>query len=235
MLYPHGGPTGQSQDSFNRTINALVSRGYIVIAPNPRGSSGYGIDFQKANYQDLGNGDLKDDMAAVQFVLDTGYADPKKVGVIGGSYGGYTTLMAVGKYPQTFAVAVDLFGPLDWFTMMKNSDPLLRQYIVSLLGDPEKNRKVYEDTSPITYIANIKAPLLVLQGENDPRVPKEETDQVVDMLKKRGNVVDVHYYPAEGHGFAKRENQIDSIKRTLDWFQKYLPTGAGAERVSSGR
>ena len=235
VLYPHGGPTGQSQDSFNRTINALVSRGYIVIAPNPRGSSGYGIDFQKANYQDLGNGDLKDDMAAVQFVLDTGYADPKKVGVIGGSYGGYTTLMAVGKYPQTFAVAVDLFGPLDWFTMMKNSDPLLRQYIVSLLGDPEKNRKVYEDTSPITYIANIKAPLLVLQGENDPRVPKEETDQVVDMLKKRGNIVDVHYYPAEGHGFAKRENQIDSIKRTLDWFQKYLPTGAGAERASSGR
>jgi len=235
VLYPHGGPTGQSEDVFNRTINALVSRGYIVIAPNPRGSSGYGIEFQKANYQDLGNGDLKDDMAAVRFVLDTGYADPKKVGVTGGSYGGYTTLMAVGKYPQTFAVAVDLFGPLDWFSMMKNSDPLLQQYIVSLLGDPEKNRAIYEDTSPSKYVANIKAPLLVLQGENDPRVPKEETDQVVDMLKKRGNVVDVHYYPAEGHGFAKRENQIDAIKRTVDWFEKYLPTGAGAKTASGGR
>jgi len=234
ILYPHGGPTGQSEDAFNRTINALVSRGYIVIAPNPRGSSGYGIDFQNANYQDLGNGDLKDDMAAVQFVLDTGYADPKKVGVTGGSYGGYTTLMAVGKYPQTFAVAVDLFGPLDWFSMMKNSDALLQQYIVSLLGDPEKNRAVYENTSPSKYVANIKAPLLVLQGENDPRVPKEETDQVVDLLKKRGNVVDVHYYPAEGHGFAKRENQIDAIKRTLDWFEKYLPTGNARQAALGG-
>jgi len=235
VLYPHGGPTGQTEDGFNRTINALVSGGYIVIAPNPRGSSGYGIEFQRANYQDLGNGDLKDDMAAVQFVLDTGYADPKKIGVTGGSYGGYTTLMAVGKYPETFAVAVDLFGPLDWFSMMKNSDPLLQQYIVSLLGDPEKNRSIYEDTSPSKYIGNIKAPLLVLQGDNDPRVPKEETDQVVDMLKKRGNVVDVHYYPAEGHGFAKRENQIDAIKRTLDWFEKYLPTRSAVQNTSGGR
>jgi dipeptidyl aminopeptidase/acylaminoacyl peptidase len=189
--------------------------------------------FEKGNYQDLGNGDLKDDMAAIQFVLDTGYADSKKVGVTGGSYGGYTTLMAVGRYPQTFAVAVDLFGPLDWYSMMKNSDPLLQQYIVTLLGDPDKNRQVYENTSPSKYVANIKAPLLVLQGENDPRVPKEETDQVVDMLKKRGNVVDVHYYPAEGHGFAKRENQIDAIKRTIDWFEKYLPSDS-AKRQSSG-
>ena len=90
-------------------------------------------------------------------------------------------------------------------------------------------------SSQTRHVANIKAPLLVLQGENDPRVPKEETDQVVDMLKKRGNVVDVHYYPAEGHGFAKRENQIDAIKRTLDWFEKYLPTGAGAKTASGGR
>jgi dipeptidyl aminopeptidase/acylaminoacyl peptidase len=229
ILYPHGGPTGQTDDNFNRTINALVSRGYIVVAPNPRGSTGYGIDFQNANYQDLGNGDLKDDMAGIQFVLDSGYGDPKKVGVTGGSYGGYTTLMAVGKYPQTFSAAVDLFGPLDWFSMMKNSDPLLQQYIVVLLGDPDKNRQVYQDTSPLKYVANIKAPLLVLQGENDPRVPKEETDQIVDMLKKRGNVVDVHYYAAEGHGFAKRENQIDAIHRTLDWFAKYLPAGTAVQ------
>ena len=235
VLYPHGGPTGQSVDSFSRTVNALVSRGYIVIAPNPRGSTGYGMAFEKGNYQDLGNGDLKDDMAGIQFVLDTGYADPKKVGVTGGSYGGYTTLMAVGKYPQTFAVAVDLFGPLDWYSMMKNSDPLLQQYIVTLLGDPEKNRQVYENTSPSKYVANIKAPLLVLQGENDPRVPKEETDQVVEMLKKRGNVVDVHYYSAEGHGFAKRENQIDAIQRTVDWFEKYLPTASSSQSSGNGQ
>lgn len=222
IMYPHGGPTGQTQDTFNRTIAALTTRGYIVIAPNPRGSTGYGVEFQHANYQDLGGGDLQDDMAAIKFALDTGYGDPKRVGVTGGSYGGFTTLMAVGKHPETFAAAVDLFGPLDWYSMMKNTDPTLQEYIKSLLGDPDKYRKIYEDDAPIKYVQSIKAPLLVLQGDNDPRVPREETEQVVDLLKKRGTVVDAHYYPQEGHGFAKRENQIDSVKRTLDWFERYL-------------
>lgn len=222
IMYPHGGPTGQTQDTFNRTITALTTRGYIVIAPNPRGSTGYGVEFQHANYQDLGGGDLQDDMAAIKFSLDTDYGDPKRVGVTGGSYGGFTTLMAVGRHPETFAAAVDLFGPLDWYSMLKNTDPTLQEYIKSLLGDPEKFRKIYEDTAPMKYVQNIKAPLLVLQGDNDVRVPKEETEQVVDLLKKKGTVVDAHYYPQEGHGFVKRENQIDSLKRTLDWFEKYL-------------
>jgi dipeptidyl aminopeptidase/acylaminoacyl peptidase len=142
--------------------------------------------------------------------------------VTGGSYGGFTTLMAVGKHPETFAAAVDLFGPLDWYSMMKNTDPTLQEYIKSLLGDPEKDKKFYDDDAPMKYVQNIKAPLLVLQGDNDVRVPKEETEQVVDLLKKRGTVVDSHYYPQEGHGFVKRENQIDSTKRTVDWFEKYL-------------
>ena len=106
--------------------------------------------------------------------------------------------------------------------MMKNTDPTLQEYIKSLLGDQEKDKKIYDDDAPIKYVANIKAPLLVLQGDNDPRVPREETEQVVDLLKKRGTVVDSHYYPQEGHGSAKRENQIDSVKRTVDWFEKYL-------------
>jgi dipeptidyl aminopeptidase/acylaminoacyl peptidase len=231
IMYPHGGPTGQTQDSFSRGIAALTTRGYIVIAPNPRGSTGYGIEFQHANYQDLGGGDLEDDMAAIKFVLGTGYGDPKRVGVTGGSYGGFTTLMALGRHPETFAAAVDLFGPLDWYSMLKNTDPSLQEYIKSLLGDPEKFRKVYEDDAPMKYVQNIKAPLLVLQGENDVRVPKEETEQVVDLLKKKGNIVDAHYYPQEGHGFVKRENQIDSINRTLDWFERYLKN-AGATTAS---
>jgi dipeptidyl aminopeptidase/acylaminoacyl peptidase len=231
IMYPHGGPTGQTQDTFNRTISALTTRGYIVIAPNPRGSTGYGVEFQHANFQDLGGGDLEDDMAAIKFALDTGYGDPKRVGVTGGSYGGFTTLMAVGRHPETFAAAVDLFGPLDWYSMLKNTDPTLQEYIKSLLGDPEKFRKIYEDTAPMKYVQNIKAPLMVLQGDNDVRVPKEETEQVVDLLKKKGNTVDAHYYPHEGHGFAKRENQIDSINRTLDWFEKYLKN-AGASSAS---
>jgi dipeptidyl aminopeptidase/acylaminoacyl peptidase len=106
--------------------------------------------------------------------------------------------------------------------MLKSSDPSLNEYLKALLGNPDENRKVYEEDSPITYIRSEKAPLLVLQGDNDPRVPKEEAQQVVDILKKEGRVVEVHYYPDEGHGFVKRENQIDSIRRTIAWFDQYL-------------
>jgi dipeptidyl aminopeptidase/acylaminoacyl peptidase len=106
--------------------------------------------------------------------------------------------------------------------MRKSSDPSLNEYLKGLLGNPEQNPKVYEDDSPITYIRSEKAPLLVLQGDNDPRVPKEEAQQVVDILKKEGRTVEVHYYPNEGHGFVKRENQIDSIRRTIAWFDQYL-------------
>jgi dipeptidyl aminopeptidase/acylaminoacyl peptidase len=222
LVLPHGGPTGQTNDVWSPRIAAFVSRGYICIAPNVRGSTGYGMEFQKANYQDLGGGDLQDEVYAAQFLKTTGYVDANKIGITGGSYGGFMTLMALAKTPDVWAAGVELFGIINWMTMLKHSDPLLQEYEKSLLGDPEKDRKVYEQTSPITYIHQVKAPLLVLQGNNDPRVPKEEADQIVELLKKDGKTVDVHYYPDEGHGFAKRENQIDSIKRTLAWFEKYL-------------
>jgi len=222
LVIPHGGPTGQMVDYWNTQVAALTSRGYICIAPNPRGSTGYGLDFQKANFQDLGGGDLKDEVAAVDFLKATGYVDPKKIGITGGSYGGFMTLMAIGKTPDIWAAAVEEYGIINWSTMLKSSDPSLNEYLKALLGNPDANRKVYEEDSPITYIRNEKAPLLVLQGDNDPRVPKEEAQQVVDILKKEGRTVDAHYYPNEGHGFAKRENQIDSIRRTIAWFDRYL-------------
>src|SRR5229473_3287506 len=222
IVLPHGGPTGQMVDYWNTAVAALTSRGYICIAPNPRGSTGYGLEFQKANFQDLGGGDLKDEIAGVEFLKATGYVDPKRIGITGGSYGGFMTLMAIGKTPDVWAAAVDEYGIINWSTMLKSSDPSLNEYLKALLGDPEQNRKVYEEDSPITYIRREKAPLLVLQGDNDPRVPKEEAQQVVDILKKEGRVVDAHYYPNEGHGFVKRENQIDSIRRTIGWFDQYL-------------
>jgi dipeptidyl aminopeptidase/acylaminoacyl peptidase len=222
LVLPHGGPTGQMVDYWNTDVAALTSRGYICIAPNPRGSTGYGLDFQKANFQDLGGGDLRDEIAGVDFLKATGYVDPKKIGIYGGSYGGFMTLMAIGKTPDIWAAAVDEYGIINWSTMLKSSDPSLNEYLKALLGNPEESRKVYEEDSPITYIRSEKAPLLVLQGDNDPRVPKEEAQQVVDILKKEGRVVDVHYYPDEGHGFVKRENQIDSIRRTIAWFDQYL-------------
>jgi dipeptidyl aminopeptidase/acylaminoacyl peptidase len=222
IVLPHGGPTGQTTDSFNRTAAALTSRGYVCIAPNVRGSTGYGLEFQKANIKDLGGGDLQDEVYAARFLVDTGYADPKKIGITGGSYGGYMTLMAVGKTPDVWAAAVEEYGIINWLTMLQHEDPFLQEYEKSLLGDPVKDRGIYEDDSPLKYIRNAKAPLLVLQGDNDIRVPKEEAEQVVQTLKGAGKTVDAHYYPNEGHGFAKRENQIDAIQRTIEWFDRYL-------------
>ncbi|HEY6337004.1 MAG TPA: S9 family peptidase [Candidatus Sulfotelmatobacter sp.] len=222
LVLPHGGPTGQVVDYWSPRVAALVSRGYICIAPNVRGSTGYGMDFQRANYQDLGGGDLQDEVYATKFLESTGYVDSKKLGITGGSYGGFMTLMAIGKTPDIWAASVELFGIIDWLTMLQHSDAELQQYEKAILGDPVKDKKVYEATSPIAYIHNVKVPLLVLQGDNDPRVPKEEAEQVVELLKKDGKTVDAHYYPNEGHGFEKRENQIDSIRRTVEWFDKYL-------------
>jgi dipeptidyl aminopeptidase/acylaminoacyl peptidase len=228
IVYPHGGPTGQISDYWFPDVTALVSRGYTVIAPNVRGSTGYGIEFQRANYQDLGGGDLQDEIHAVELLKRTGYIDPRKIGITGGSYGGFMTLMAIGKTPEVWSAAVALYGIIDWITMVKFSDPMLQQYVKSLLGDPEKDLAVYQKTSPIKYLNNAKAPLLILQGDNDVRVPKEEAQQVVNLLQKGGKIVQAHYYADEGHGFVKRENQIDAIKRSIDWLDRYLKGNAAA-------
>jgi len=222
IVLPHGGPTGQTVDSFNRFAAALASRGYVCIAPNVRGSTGYGMDFQKANVKDLGGGDLDDEVYAAKFLGATGFVDEKKIGITGGSYGGYMTLMAVGKKPELWAAAVEQYGIINWFTMLEHEDPFLQEYEKSLLGDPVKDREVYENASPIKFLRQAKAPLLVLQGENDIRVPKEEAEQVVAIYKETGKTVDSHFYAQEGHGFAKRENQIDAITRTVAWFDRYL-------------
>jgi dipeptidyl aminopeptidase/acylaminoacyl peptidase len=229
IVLPHGGPTGQTVDNFSRTANALATRGYICIAPNVRGSTGYGRKFEQANIKDLGGGDLQDEVYATKFLIATGYADPHKIGITGGSYGGYMTLMAIGKTPAIWAAAVEEFGIINWLTMLQHEDPGLQEYEKGLLGDPVADRKIYDQASPITYIRNARAPLLVLQGENDIRVPKEEAEQVVEILKKEGRTVDVHYYPEEGHGFSKRENQIDATKRIVAWFDRYLKGNTNAQ------
>ena len=222
VVLPHGGPTGQVSDSFNRAAILLASRGFIAIAPNVRGSTGYGMDFQKANFKDLGGGDLKDEIAGVDFLKATGFIDPRKVGIWGGSYGGYMTLMAIGKTPAVWAAAVDEYGILNWLTMLEHEDPRLQEYEKTLLGDPIADRAVYEASSPLKYIRNERAPLLVLQGERDIRVPKEEAEQVVSILKAEGRTVDSVVYAEEGHGFIKREHQIDEYTRAIAWLQLYL-------------
>jgi dipeptidyl aminopeptidase/acylaminoacyl peptidase len=222
VVHPHGGPTGQTKDSFDRLPIALASRGYVVLAPNPRGSTGYGRAFMEGNKRDLGGGDLEDEVAGADFLVATGYVDSKRIGITGGSYGGFMTLMAVAKTPDRWAAAVDWYGIVNWTTMYERGSPQLRHYQSGLIGDPVADRDVYARVSPLTYLGQTRAPLLVLQGENDIRVPKEESEQIVDYLRNQGKLVDVHYYPEEGHGFAKRENQIDAIERTVQWFEKYL-------------
>ncbi len=227
IVIPHGGPTGKTDDYFDDIAAALASRGYIIIAPNFRGSTGYGKDFQAANYNDLGGGDLKDTIAAKQFLVASGYVDPKRVGIFGGSYGGFMTLMALGKTPDEFAAGVQWFGIINWRTMYRDMDEVLKAYLRSLMGTPEENPEGYDRASPLTYIANATAPLLSLQGENDIRVPRGQAQEVEDILKAKGRTVETVFYPLEGHGFRKRENQLDSLKRTVEWFDRYLKPQAG--------
>jgi dipeptidyl aminopeptidase/acylaminoacyl peptidase len=185
IVFPHGGPNLQELDVFDRTPLALASRGFVVMAPNVRGSTGYGHTFEQANHMDLGGGDLKDEVAARQFLIDTGYVDPTRIGITGGSYGGFMTLMALAKTPNLWAA-------------------------------------VYAASSPVTYMKNVTAPLLVLQGDNDPGVTKDQAEKVVEVMKANGRTVEVHFYPGEGHGFDKREDQIDALERTVAWLEKYL-------------
>jgi dipeptidyl aminopeptidase/acylaminoacyl peptidase len=222
VVMPHGGPTLQTTDAFNGRAELLASRGFVVIAPNVRGSTGYGTEFQEANIKDLGGADLKDEIAGVDFLKATGFVDAKRVGIWGGSYGGFMTLMAIGKNPEMWSAAVDEFGILNWLTMLEHGDPGLQEYEKGLLGDPAKGHAVYEASSPLKYIRNEKAPLLVLQGVNDIHVPKEEAEQVVSILKAEGRTVDAVFYPDEGHGFVKREHQLDELTRSVAWLQKYL-------------
>ncbi|WP_310475994.1 S9 family peptidase [Sandarakinorhabdus sp.] len=222
IVLPHGGPTGQSQDGFSRTAALFASRGYLVIQPNFRGSTGYGRAFQEANHKDLGGGDLKDVLSARDFLVATGFVDAKRIGITGGSYGGFMTLMAIGKAPTAFAAAVQQFGIINWRTMWENEDARLQAYQRSLLGAPDEFKGVYEASSPLSYIRAATAPLLSLQGENDIRVPRGQAQEVADILKAKGNIVETMFYKAEGHGFQKRENQLDALSRTLEWFDRYL-------------
>jgi dipeptidyl aminopeptidase/acylaminoacyl peptidase len=222
IVYIHGGPTSQSMNSFNRFIQYAVNQGYMVLAPNYRGSTGYGKEFQQANLFDMGGGDLQDVLAGVDFIKQTGHLDPKKIAVVGGSYGGYLSMMAVTKSPETWAAGVPIVPFVNWFTEIENEDPVLQQGDLATMGDPVKNKALYEERSPINYIDQIKAPLLLLAGGHDPRCPKSETQQVVDAIKKRGGTVDYKIYENEGHGFARVENQIDAYKRVGDFLLAHV-------------
>jgi len=223
IVYVHGGPTSQTVNSFSRIIQYMANQGYVVIAPNYRGSTGYGKEFQQANLFDMGGGDLQDVLAAADWIKQTGYVDPKKLILMGGSYGGYMTMMGVTKAPDVWAGGVPIVPFVNWFTEIENEDPVLQQSDLATMGDPVKNKALFEDRSPINFIDRVKAPLLLLAGGHDPRCPKTEAQQVVDAIKKRGGVVEYKVYENEGHGFARVENQIDAYKRVAEFLKAHVP------------
>ena len=223
IVYVHGGPTAQTVNSFNRFIQYMANQGYMVIAPNYRGSTGYGKEFQQANMFDMGGGDLQDVLAAADWIKQTGFLDPKKIALMGGSYGGYMTMMGVTKAPEMWAAGVPIVPFVNWFTEIEHEDPVLQQSDLATMGDLVENKARYEDRSPINFIDQVKAPLLLLAGGHDPRCPKEETLQVVEAIKKRGGVVEYKVFENEGHGFARVENQIDAYKRAADFLKAHVP------------
>jgi dipeptidyl aminopeptidase/acylaminoacyl peptidase len=222
VVYIHGGPTSQTMNSFNRNVQYLVNQGYFVIAPNYRGSSGYGKEFEDANRFDMGGGDLEDVISAAEWIKKTGFIDTQKVAVMGGSYGGYLTMMAVTKAPDLWAAGVPIVPFVNWFTEIENEDPALREYDIATMGDPTKDKARLQERSPINFVDQIKAPLLLLAGGNDPRCPHTEAEQVASAIKKRNGVAELKVYENEGHGFAKIENQIDAYTRVADFLKKYL-------------
>src|SRR5581483_9695179 len=203
LVLIHGGPNSQSMNSFNRFIQFAANQGYMVLAPNYRGSTGHGKEFQQANLFDMGGGDLQDVLAGVDWITQTGHLDPKKIAVMGGSYGGYLSMMAVTKAPEVWAAGIPIVPFVNWFTEIQNEDPALREGDLATMGDPVRNKALYEERSPINFIDRIKAPLLLLAGGHDPRCPQSETMQAVDAIKKRGGTVEYKIYENEGHGYAR--------------------------------
>ena len=224
IVYIHGGPASQSMDSFNRFVQYMSNQGYLVIAPNYRGGTGYGRDFQEANRRDAGGEELNDVLGAADFIQRTGFVDPAKLIVMGGSYGGYLTMMAVTRHPELWAAGVPIVPFVNWFTEFENEDPELQESDRLFMGDPVKDKALWLDRSPINFIDKVKAPLLILAGAHDPRCPPSEAQQVSDAIKKQGGTAILKIYENEGHGFSRVENQIDAYQRVADFLRVRVPS-----------
>jgi dipeptidyl aminopeptidase/acylaminoacyl peptidase len=222
VMYIHGGPTGQHFRWWDPTPQLLANRGLIVLAPNVRGSTGYGREWQELNRRDWGGGDLDDVIAGIDWLANEQIADPARIGITGTSYGGFMTLYALARHPDRFAAGVSSVGVVSWKTLFDTTRGDLREYLIRELGDATADPQLYLDRSPITHAKKIRAALLVLQGANDPRVPKSEALQIVEALKANGAPHQYHEYPNEGHGFSRLENRTDALRRTVDWLTKHL-------------
>lgn len=222
IVWVHGGPNYQFMNVWNPTVQLLVNRGYVVMAPNFRGSTGYGEEFARLSFGDWGGGDLEDIVAAADYLESTGQADGKRIALWGGSYGGYLMLMALAKAPDRWAACVNFFGFVDLVSFHQNTRDWMRQWLEAQIGTPEENQEFYHERSPINHCTNITAPLLYFQGANDPRVPLSESEKLMSLLRSQNKDCTHVVYKDEGHGFRKKNNQIDSMRRGLEFLGKYL-------------
>ncbi|HTH30171.1 MAG TPA: S9 family peptidase [Lacibacter sp.] len=226
LVWVHGGPGGQSRAGYSTSIQYFVNHGYAVLAVNNRGSSGYGKAFYKMDNQNHGDKDLKDCVWGKKWLAEQDYIDSSKIGIYGGSYGGFMSLAGIIQYPKEFAVGVDLFGVTNWIRTLRSIPPYWESFKLALydeMGDPgSPDSARLKNISPLFNTDKIKTPLLVLQGSNDPRVLQVESDEIVAGAKKNGTPVEYVLFPDEGHGFVKKENQIKAAAETLKFLNKHL-------------
>ncbi|MFL6301757.1 MAG: alpha/beta fold hydrolase [Terriglobales bacterium] len=222
IVYVHGGPEGQTRADFSSVLQYFVNRGYAVLAPNVRGSTGYGREYTHADDYKKRMDAVKDVAFAHEYLKNSGYIDPKKIVVMGGSYGGFMTLAQVTMNPDLWAAGVDIVGIANWSTFFKNTGAWRRENRAAEYGDPDKDPEFMKSISPINYVNQIKAPLFVIAGANDPRVPAAEADQIVAAVKAKGIPVESITFPDEGHGMAKRVNRIKGYGAIADFLDKYI-------------
>ena len=222
VVYVHGGPESQSRPEFNGVLQYLVSRGYGALVPNVRGSTGYGYEYQSLDDVRLRMDSVKDLQYAVRWLCESGIADPRRIAVFGGSYGGFMVLSAVTTYPDLWAAGVDIVGIANFVTFLENTGPWRRKLRESEYGSLENDRAFLEEISPIRSVEKITAPLFVVHGANDPRVPVGEAEQIVDALKKRNVPVEYLRFEDEGHGIVKRANRLVVYPAIAHFLDKYI-------------
>ncbi len=225
VINPHGGPWHRDLWGYNPEVQLFANRGYAVLQVNFRGSTGYGRKFWEASFKQWGK-KMQDDVSdGVKWIIDQGIADPKRIGIYGGSYGGYCTLAGMTFTPDLYACGIDYVGVSNLFTFMKTIPPYWKPFLETMyemVGDPEKDKELMTAASPVFHVDQIKSPLLVIQGAKDPRVNIEESNQIVEALKKRG--IDVPYLVKEneGHGFHNEENRFEAYEAMEKFLEKHL-------------
>jgi protease II len=221
IFWPHGGPQASEGKFFRSMFQFMLAHGYNIFAPNFRGSTGYGAEFEKMVERDWGEGPRLDCVAGMDWLFDQGISSRERLFVVGGSYGGYMSLLLAGRHSDYFRATVDIFGPSNLFTFLESVPEDWKPMMEQWLGHPERDRERLIKDSPITYVDKMIKPMMVIQGANDPRVVKAESDQLVAKLRERGVEVQYMVMEDEGHGFTKRKNEINVYRSMLDFLNKH--------------